>query len=153
MLVVRRKEGDAADDDGAGQGVPAGALSAPLEQMLSESAKETTLAWAARHRRGRTSDVSRYTSRLEVSKAASGGRGLGLKWKRVGVARPAKKTELLGCRALVDALAIKTEFTEAEWAAFHVTDLRLDHFVAVSGAYYMPVGKEYLAVAVMPHFL
>ena len=62
-----------------------------------------------------------------------------LRWERVGKSQPSNTT-VLDNAALAEALSHKTEFTEAEWAAFAVDELRNDNVVrSATGVYFKPV--------------
>ena len=67
----------------------------------------------------------------------------GLQWKEVGKKRKMKKPEhLLTNDALAAALQTRTEFTEEEWGAFGVSNLRPDHRVLSDTTYFAPVVLE-----------
>ena len=69
-----------------------------------------------------------------------------LRWERVGDSPPSDTTVLttaLDNAALAEALSHKVEFTEAEWAAFAVDELRDDHVVRSStGVYFKPAAVD-----------
>ena len=69
-------------------------------------------------------------------------RALGLKWQHVGFSRPVEGAELQH-PALVDALATKCEFTQTEFDAFDLPDVRTDDFVQVGSSYYQPLGLDH----------
>eukprot|EP00966_Prymnesium_polylepis_P029733 690676-Prymnesium_polylepis.1 len=64
----------------------------------------------------------------------------GLKWRSMPH-RPAKGRELTS-KKLRDALARTAEFTEREWEAFGITDLRTDHFITSGSSYFQPSGGQ-----------
>ena len=64
-----------------------------------------------------------------------------LRWDRVGDSPPSGKP-VLDNAALARALTRTTEFTEAEWAAFEVDELRDDHVVQSGGAYFQPAAVD-----------
>jgi len=61
----------------------------------------------------------------------------GLRWLRLGSARPSYGTEL-DSKALSQALLAKSEFSKEEWEAFGVYGLRDDHFINSGGVYFKP---------------
>ena len=70
----------------------------------------------------------------------SGSVASGLRWLRFEeAAEPSEGAELVNA-ALKEALEKKVEFTEAEWKAFKVKNLRTDHFVKGEGVYFKPAG-------------
>ena len=65
-----------------------------------------------------------------------------LRWERVGDSPPSNTT-VLDNAALAEALSHKTEFTEAEWAAFAVDELRNDNVVrSATGVYFKPAAVD-----------
>ena len=65
-----------------------------------------------------------------------------LRWERVGESPPSD-TKVLDNAALAEALSHKTEFTEAEWTAFAVDELRNDHVVrSATGVYFKPAAVD-----------
>ena len=65
-----------------------------------------------------------------------------LRWKRVGES-PSSDKPVLDNAALAEALSHKTEFTEAEWAAFAVDELRNDNVVrSATGVYFKPAAVD-----------
>ena len=66
---------------------------------------------------------------------------LGLKWKVTGVYEP-RRGCLLRNRRLARALTTRTEFTQEEWQAFGISDLRSDHYIKVGDAYFKPDGRD-----------
>ena len=71
----------------------------------------------------------------------------GLKWVEIGTERPKEGAELKsgfrqGGYELARALKDKTEFTLAEWEAFGIKHVRMDHFiVAFNDKYYRPAER------------
>eukprot|EP00966_Prymnesium_polylepis_P166838 3856563-Prymnesium_polylepis.1 len=63
----------------------------------------------------------------------------GSKWRFEGVEPPTGYHPLPQCRGLVDALLTKTTFTQEEWVAFAIHDLRDNHYVVSRGRYFVPV--------------
>ena len=66
---------------------------------------------------------------------------LGLKWWKTGTSKPAAGVELTN-ESLSKALESKSEFSNAEWKAFSIDDLKPDHYIESGGAYYKPVGWQ-----------
>jgi hypothetical protein len=52
------------------------------------------------------------------------GKGIGLKWDSAGDAQPAQGCKLENAELAAALAGGKTEFTEQEWTAFGVSDLR-----------------------------
>ena len=70
---------------------------------------------------------------LKVSvKAASG-----LKWRKAKSEKPSNGQELMN-EKLAEALATKTEFTQAEWDAFGIEVLHMDHFIQSGASCFQP---------------
>jgi len=73
-------------------------------------------------------------------------RASGLKWRKAGDIRPTtgrslEHPELANALASKTRNGDKTEFTQEEWDAFGITDLRIDHFVKtgmVNAPYFQP---------------
>ena len=65
----------------------------------------------------------------------------GLKWVEIGTERPSEGEELEGEDQLENALTDTTELTLAEWEAFGIKHVRMDHFVAGRGRYYRPAKR------------
>ena len=61
----------------------------------------------------------------------------GLKWRKVYGAVPPKGTELVN-EVLLQALQGKTDFSQTEWDAFDVNDLRYDHYIGADASYFQP---------------
>jgi len=61
----------------------------------------------------------------------------GLKWKEAGAEKPAGGEELTHPK-LSEALKGKTSFTQKEWEAFGVKDLRMSHFIKAGDKYFQP---------------
>jgi len=72
-----------------------------------------------------------------------GAEASGMKWRNAGSEKPSKGEELTNER-LAAALQQKTEFTQAEWDAFSITGLHVNHFVKSGESYFQPVDDEYL---------
>jgi hypothetical protein len=64
----------------------------------------------------------------------------GLLWKEAGATQPTQGRELIN-PALGRELERTTEFTQQEWSAFGVGDLRPDHFIQAGGSYFRPRGS------------
>jgi hypothetical protein len=62
-----------------------------------------------------------------------------LRWERLGDSPPSG-TPVLDNAALAEALTRTTEFTEAEWSAFAVDELRDDHVVQSGDVFFKPAG-------------
>lgn len=69
----------------------------------------------------------------------------GLEWRDVGTANPQGGTPLPDSR-LAEALREKTHFTEEEWGAFGITDLRADHVVEAGGSCFKPLAERCVSV-------
>lgn len=70
-----------------------------------------------------------------------------LKWVNVGANRPVEGRELFYPK-LASALKNSTEFTEEEWTAFGITDVRYGDYILSSGEYFQPEeAKSTAAVA------
>ena len=62
-----------------------------------------------------------------------------LKWRKIGATEPEPGGRELDNPELAQALARnKTEFTQEEWDAFCIKDLRMDHFVKAGGSFFVP---------------
>ena len=61
----------------------------------------------------------------------------GRKWKKTGETKPAQGHELRNAE-LAAALRSKTEFTQQEWEAFGISDLRNDDFIKMDNMYFKP---------------
>ena len=68
------------------------------------------------------------------------GKPTGLKWLQAGNEQMSEGRELSGCPALADALQSQTEFSQQEWDAFGIDDLRVDHYVKAGAHHYRPAG-------------
>ena len=84
----------------------------------------------------------------ELTVECSGTLASGLKWLKAGDTRPANGRDLENAK-LAETLMSKTGFTQQEWDAFGITDLRMDHFVKVGESYFKPEceaewGDEYV---------
>jgi len=66
---------------------------------------------------------------------------LGSKWLRVGNAAPTAGNAFEHPE-LAQALISKSEFTQQEWEAFEITDLRADHFIKSGDTYFQPASKS-----------
>jgi hypothetical protein len=62
----------------------------------------------------------------------------GLKWRKVGNEKPLEGKELTNV-SLAEALEEQTEFNQAEWKGFRITDLRADDFIKSGTSYFQPV--------------
>jgi hypothetical protein len=67
----------------------------------------------------------------------------GLKWRNVGVDKPSTGEELPANEGLANALKTKTdvEFTDVEWRAFGITDLRSNHVIQSGDAFFQPADE------------
>ena len=67
----------------------------------------------------------------------------GLKWVEIGTERPSEGEDLnpKSPGKLESALKEKTEFTLAEWEAFGIKHVRMDHFINSYGRYYRPAER------------
>lgn len=86
----------------------------------------------------RRSSALRHNSGVALTEAQGPSiiRASGLKWIRVGAYKPANgeavdSKELAAALQLKIELEQKTEFSETEWDAFNITDLRSGHYVKV----------------------
>jgi len=64
---------------------------------------------------------------------------LGLRWLNIGTAHPTKlddRLELVDHPQLAEALQGKTEFSQQEWQAFGIVDLRVDSFIRCPDGFY-----------------
>lgn len=93
-------------------------------------------------REGQQGIVTKINSKKKGAKIDFRDGTLGLKWKDVGTARPWSGTwsgtKLLNNAKLSEALTKKQEFTQAEWDAFGIKALTVDHFIIASGKYFEP---------------
>ena len=62
----------------------------------------------------------------------------GLKWHDVGAAKPGLGFNELVNEALSAELQKKTDFSSAEWNAFKIRELHLDHFIKADKFYFQP---------------
>ena len=62
------------------------------------------------------------------SKKESFARAFGLRWRSIGTERPLHGKTLTHAK-LAESLEYKIEFTRAEWAAFGISGLRVDHYI------------------------
>ena len=84
-------------------------------------------------------------ARFDAKTSASGlrwrecnGHASGLKWRKCGDTQPTSGRSLINAK-LANALARKVAFTQQEWDAFGIRDLRIDHFVMANDSYFKPV--------------
>ena len=73
-------------------------------------------------------------------KACVGSKSWGLTWKEAGAMKPTQGRELSN-PALASTLESKAEFTQQEWSAFGIGDLRPDDFIRAGGSYFRPLGE------------
>ena len=123
-----------------------------------ETAQGGMVGRGSRKRQRETSDrLTQTLSALPVPQPAPslfGGVASGLKWKALGQ-NPTSGTEIAN-PALSEALKKKkTQFTQEEWDAFSVTDLRIDHYVKVgfsfADQYFQPAGMVMHTFPSQPH--
>ena len=76
----------------------------------------------------------------------------GLKWREAGDGTPRSGQELTNAQ-LSEALKTRTEFAQAEWDAFNVKGLRMDHFIKSDAAYFQPADDVALNNAARPRTL
>jgi len=62
----------------------------------------------------------------------------GLKWQKLATDEPPAGCRVLESAQLAAALTHRTEFTEQEWDAFGIRNLREDHVVMSGGSYFEP---------------
>jgi len=65
----------------------------------------------------------------------------GLKWERIGTARPLQGRELRN-EKLARGLERKAEFTEGEWSAFGIRGLLHDDFISSADSYFKPASPD-----------
>ena len=61
----------------------------------------------------------------------------GLKWMKTGAKKPTRGRELSN-RGLATALEGKAEFTQQEWKAFGISNLRPDDYIRAGNSYFKP---------------
>ena len=83
--------------------------------------------------------MSQNVQAIEVLQAALTNAS-GLEWQRIDAGRPEGGRELSDSK-LSKALMCKTEFTNQEWKALDIQDLRKDDFIISGDSYFKP--KEY----------
>lgn len=83
--------------------------------------------------------MSQNVQAIEVLQAALTNAS-GLKWQRIDAGRPEEGRELSDSK-LSKALMCKTEFTDQEWKALDIQDLRKDDFIISGDSYFKP--KDY----------
>jgi len=81
-----------------------------------------------------------YDSYIKVVRAS------GLTWKKTGATMPTHGREVSNA-GLATALKNKTEFTQQEWAAFGLSDLRSDDFIEADGSYFRPSAATFFRPA------
>jgi len=102
----------------------------PPGHLTSQSRRPTT-APAATSRDHKHRALAPWGTALESIKAS------GLRWRNVGAVRPALGRALANA-ALEGALSSKQTFTQAEWDAFGIEDLRPDDWIQSGSLYFKP---------------
>lgn len=103
----------------------------------ADNIEEHMAEWLQRRRQANVAAPSRAVEAALTAAHSSAGEASGLKWMHLGSAKPHNGREL-SHEALATALSNSTEFTQAEWDAFGVHDLRTDSFISSAGAYFGP---------------
>jgi len=64
--------------------------------------------------------------------------GFGLQWRKIGVEKPQKGSKLKH-EALAETLKRSTEFTQKDFAIFHVSSLSFSSYIKVGDTYFQPI--------------
>ena len=81
-------------------------------------------------------EVKAKAERIRRGKSA-----FGLKWRNVGSEKPQQGVERVNAE-LTEQLQQRTEFTQAEWDRFGVSDLDTHDYVLAGGAYFQPTTSD-----------
>eukprot|EP00966_Prymnesium_polylepis_P096402 2233984-Prymnesium_polylepis.1 len=65
----------------------------------------------------------------------------GLKWHNIGTISPVGGREIVNEKLEIN-LALRTQFTQKEWDAWGIADLREDHFIKSGTSYFKPTAVE-----------